>query len=75
MSTLNRAAAGFALLGALAAGGGSVAATHSGSVRHQPRPPAQAPAPAPPANPIPQGHGGDGDGDNSGGPSDMDGNV
>jgi hypothetical protein len=40
MSTLNRKAAGFALLAALVAGCGSVAANHSGTVHTKPSSPA-----------------------------------
>src|SRR5215472_10343793 len=52
MSTLNRAAAGAALLAALAAGCSSVAATHSGTVNsNHPKPSSPAPA-TPPAKPA-----------------------
>src|SRR5271165_552458 len=49
MSTLNRSAAGFALLAALAAGCGSVAQTRSGAVHPKLSSPAPATAPAKPA--------------------------
>jgi hypothetical protein len=50
MSTLNRTAAGFALFTALAAGCGSLAATHSGTAHSKPSSPPPAMAhPSPPA--------------------------
>jgi hypothetical protein len=86
--TLVRAAGGFALLAAVAAGCSNAVAAHHPAAKPTTTPssaPAAAPssapaagpssAPAHAANPIPQGGGGDGDADNNGGPSDGDGNI
>jgi hypothetical protein len=82
--TLNRSAAGLALLTALLAGcGASTGSSPSGGQSSTPAAttpaattPAATPSPATTkSSGIPQGNGGDQDADNNGGPSDGDGNI